>query len=380
MPLRKNQPFILPLVIPSLETVDWHSFLARAPLPATSPSTVSSLIGHPILITGAGGSIGSALVLRLASAGARTILLESSESSLYDLQQQCTGTIPSLSTTFYLGNVADRPLLDEILAIHRPRLVFHAAAFKHVPLIEEQPFAAIANNIFATQILTAAASAHSARVILLSTDKAVAPASMMGVTKRVAEHVVRTSAGVVLRLGNVLASRGSVVEVFARQIAAGLPLTVTDPAARRYFVTIPEAVDLLLAAAAEPQPSLLFVPQLAAPHFIADLARFLAHALAPGRELPIEFTRLRAGDKETEQLWSANEIPQPTSANALVAIDSPLIARDQLRILLGVLHSALEVRDLSAALSVLRSLVPEYTPGSTVLAGLRAPSQQISHE
>ncbi len=279
---------------------------------------------------------------------------------------------------FYLGNVADRALLDEIFAIHRPRVVFHTAAFKHVPLIEEQPLAAIANNIFATETLITAARAHSARVILLSTDKAVAPASIMGTTKRVAERLVLDSGGTVLRLGNVLASRGSVTEVFARQIAAGLPLTVTDPAARRYFLTITEAVDLLLTAAAEPRSPALLAPQLPAPHFIADLARFMAHSLAPNREVALEFTRLRAGDKESEQFWSTNETPHSANANGLIYIDSPLIARDQLQSLLAILREAVQARDLSAVIPALRVLVPDYTPSDAVhtpihraLAGFR---------
>ncbi len=142
--------------------------------------------------------------------------------------------------------MGDQGLLEHIFAAHAPRIVFHAAAFKHVPLIEEQPFAAIANNIFATATLTCAAAAHHARVILLSTDKAVQPASFMGATKRVAEHIVRSAGGTVFRLGNVLGSSDSVSEIFAQQIARGGPITVTDPAARRYFLTLEEAVNLLL--------------------------------------------------------------------------------------------------------------------------------------
>ncbi|MGA8742266.1 MAG: polysaccharide biosynthesis protein [Terracidiphilus sp.] len=362
----------------SCETIDWRNFLDRPPLPAPSPVVVSSLVERPILITGAGGSIGSALALRLAFAGARTILLESSESGLYDLQQDFATAGVTDNSAFYLGNVADRALIEEILSIHEPRLVFHTAAFKHVPLIEGQPLAAIANNIFATETLITATLAHSARVILLSTDKAVNPASMMGATKRVAEQLVLTAGGTVLRLGNVLASSGSVTEVFAREIAAGFPLTVTDPAARRFFLTIAEAVDLLLAAAAEPRSPALLAPQLPAPHFIADLARFMAYSLPPNREVTIEFTRLRAGDKEFEQFWSANETPHPANANGLVYIDSPLVARDQLQSLLAILREAVQARDLSAVIPALRVLVPGYTPSDAVhtpihraLAGFR---------
>ncbi len=353
-------------MIPSFETIDWHRFLARPALPAPSPETISSLIQQPILITGAGGSIGSALGLRLASHGGRVILLESSENNLYDLQREFADLALSPRAAFYLGSVAEPFLLDELFSLHCPRLVFHAAAYKHVPIIEDQPLAAIANNIFATEDMIAAAVANHARVVLLSTDKAVAPASMMGATKRIAEQIVLTSGGTALRLGNILASRGSVTEVFARQIAAGLPLTVTDPAARRYFLTIAEAVNLLLAASAEQSPTLL-APQLPAPHFIADLARFTARSLTPNHDASIEFTCLRAGDKETEQLWSESEAPHPAGANGLIRIDSPSIARGQLQTLLATLRDAVRLRDLSAALEVLRVLAPDYTPSSTVL-------------
>ena len=362
----------------SLETLQWHAFLGRPVLPSATPAAVSSLTQHPVLITGAGGSIGSALARRLARAGAHTILLEASENSLYDLQEDLTAVTDNAN--FYLGNVGDRNLVDEILALHRPGLVFHAAAHKHVPLIEEQPLAAIANNVFATETLVASACAHKTRVVLVSTDKAVTPASMMGATKRVAEQIVLDSGGTVLRLGNVLASRGSVTESFARQIASGLPLTVTDPAARRYFLTIAEAVELLLSAASEPQTPALLAPLLLQPHFIADLARFMACSLAPDRESAIEFTHLRPGDKESEKLWSDSETPYPASANALVYLRSSSPARSQLQGSLTSLHHAVESRDLSAALTVLCTLLPDYTPSHALLAYRSTAVLQVSDE
>ncbi|MGA9588159.1 MAG: polysaccharide biosynthesis protein [Terracidiphilus sp.] len=365
---------------PIVGSLDWYGFLARPHLPAPSPDTISSLIHHPILITGAGGSIGSALALRLAANGAHIILLESSENSLYEFQRDFASLPQSQHLSFYLGSVADRSLLDEIFSIHHPRFVFHAAAFKHVPLIEEQPLAAIANNIFGTQSLVDAAFGGHARVILLSTDKAVAPASIMGATKRVAEYVVLIAGGTVLRLGNVLASRGSVTEVFARQIAAGIPLTVTDPAARRYFLTIGEAVDLLLSSSGESRGPALMAPQLPASHYIADLARFMTRSLAPTREATIEFTHLRAGDKECEELWSAGETPYPANANGLIPLDSPSIAPRQFQTLLGALSNAVQSRDLAAALTVLRVLVPDYTPSNAVLTQSSTAPSQVSNE
>jgi FlaA1/EpsC-like NDP-sugar epimerase len=367
-------------VIPSLDFNDWHGFLARPMLPSPAPEVISSFIKQPILITGAAGSIGAALALRLADEGASLILLESSENSLYELERDFANLPRSPRATFYLGSIGDRSLLGEIFSLHHPRLVFHAAAYKHVPLLEDQPLAAIANNIFATENLVAAVAANHARIVFLSTDKAVAPASLMGATKRVAEQIVLGSNGAVLRLGNVLASRGSVTEVFARQIAAGLPLTVTDPIARRYFLTIAEAVNLLIFAATDPQTPALLAPQLPAPHFIADLARFMVQRLAPAHQAFIEFTHPRAGDKETEQLWSDNETPHPANAIGLVSLDSPSIPPAQLQSALATLHSALKVRDLSAALASLRVLVPDYTPSSTVLALRSTAAPQVSNE
>ena len=243
--------FILACVIPSLEALDWHEFLARPPLPSPTNEVLNAIEGQPILITGAGGSIGSALAMRLAEFATSLILLEASETHLFALQNQFAESAAAAAPVTVLGSIDDSSLLDEIFFVHAPRLLFHAAAFKHVPLMEEQPLAAIANNIFGTATLCEAASRHNARIVLLSTDKAVEPASVMGATKRVAERIVLAAGGTVLRLGNVLASRDSVAESFARQIAAGGPLAVTDPAARRYFLTLEEAVSLLIFASAE---------------------------------------------------------------------------------------------------------------------------------
>jgi FlaA1/EpsC-like NDP-sugar epimerase len=355
-------------VIPSLEALDWNGFLARPQLPSAPPQALENLCRQPILITGAGGSIGSALALRLAPQAQRLVLLESSESHLFALQRQWSESAASPSATFVLGDIADTALLDEIFSLHAPRLVFHAAAFKHVPLMEEQPLAAIANNIYGTLSLVTAASAHRARVVLLSTDKAVEPASVMGATKRVAEQIALAAGGTVLRLGNVLASRDSVAELFANQIAAFAPLSITDPAARRYFLTLGEAVELLLSAAAEPDPPVLLAPDLPTPQFIADLARFMARNLAPGRELPIHFTRPRAGDKESEQLWASNEKAGPAKMNGLRRIDSPLLDAGPLRGMLANLRTALDAREIPAALDCLCALVPDYSPSRTVLA------------
>ncbi|MGD0800736.1 MAG: polysaccharide biosynthesis protein [Terracidiphilus sp.] len=360
-------------VLPSLQNLDWCGFLARPKLPQPPPLALDALRGQPILITGAGGSIGSALALRLgALMPSRMILLEASESNLYALERDWAAAFSSNSNaasrmTTVLGSVADEALLKEIFAMYAPSIVFHAAAFKHVPLLEQQPLAAIENNIFATEMLTRMASAHGARVVLLSTDKAVQPASVMGATKRVAEQIVLSSGGTVLRLGNVLASRDSVAEVFTRQIVQGGPITVTDPEARRYFLTLDEAVNLLLSAALL-DPSALFAPVLSVTHNIADLARFLADKFAPNRRIAIQLTGLRPGDKETEILWPAGDRTMAANLDGLVLVEASLPNEVQLDVGLVALRSALDARDLDSALDHLRALVPDYTPSQAVLA------------
>jgi FlaA1/EpsC-like NDP-sugar epimerase len=367
-------------VIPSLNAIRWHEFLARPRLPSAGPEILDGLRDLKILITGAGGSIASALALRLASLGAQLILLESSESNLFALRRDFELHGCAADLTFILGSVADSSLLDEIFSVDAPRLVFHAAAFKQVPLLEEQPFAAISNNVFGTADLTATAPAHRARVVLLSTDKAVEPASVMGTTKRIAEHIVLNVGGTVLRLGNVLASRDCVAEVFAQQIRVGGPVTVTHPDARRYFLTIEEAVDLLLLAATEQRRPALLAPDIQAPQFIADLAQFMARTLAPGRDVSIVFTCPRAGDKESERLWSSTETASSAATRGLCLIESRALDPRALEQMLGALRAALEARDLAAALDLLRALVPDYTPSATVRDLAAAASTKVPHE
>jgi FlaA1/EpsC-like NDP-sugar epimerase len=283
-----------------------------------------------------------------------------------------------------LGNAADVALVEHIFAAHRPRIVFHAAAYKHVPLMEEQPLAAIANNIFATETLAMAAAANGTRIVLLSTDKAVEPVSVMGATKRVAEQIVLASGGTVLRLGNVLASRDSVVDLFARQIAQDGPITVTDPAARRFFLTLDEAVNLLLIAAALPEPPALLAPVLPAPHYISDLAHFMARELAPDREIEIDFTAPRPGDKITELLWSSTDRTKPVlsgasaEASALVSIQASQLPPAQLASGLENLRESLHARNLAAALVHLTFLVPDYTPSHAVLELSRQRGSRVS--
>ncbi|HEY2861118.1 MAG TPA: polysaccharide biosynthesis protein [Terracidiphilus sp.] len=349
-------------MIKLLNSIDWRSFLARPRLPSPALGALDALYQQPILVTGAGGTIGSALALRLGNLGPSALpLLDSSESRLYDLQESWRSEGIPGSMKPIVGNITDRTLLDEVFTVHAPRIVFHTAALKHVALMEEQPLAAIATNVFGTLNVTRAAAAAGARVVLLSTDKAVEPASVMGATKRLGELIALAAGGTVLRLGNVLGSRGSVTETFARQIVTGRPLTISDPAARRYFLTLDEAVNLLLIAAAEHSPALL-VPEIPSPSYITDLAHFMAEAHAPGKDIQIDFISPRPGEKDPDHFWSATETPRPADQPGLLSVQYPAIDELGLESSLTALRLACDARDHQAALVHLRTLVPDYHP------------------
>lgn len=365
-------------MIPALQHIDWHGFLQRAPLPQATAEDIAALRRTPILITGAGGSIGAGIALRLAQAGVELILLEASEPTLHDLHCSLTTISASAQQSFYLGNAADRDLLAEIFLRHTPAIVIHTAAFKHVPILEDQPLAAIANNVFGTRAVTEVAADHRARVVLLSTDKAVAPRSVMGATKSAAEKIVLASDGIVVRLANVLGSRGSVSEVFADQIATRRALTVTDPAAERYFLTLEEAVDLLIAAAASPDRPSIVVPLLTKAHRIAELAEFMTNTLAPGSDLPVKFTGMRPGEKLSERLWADDEDAIEDRARGILRIAPKVCSHRSLEARLQSLKESLEARDITSALHSLRHLVPAYEPGAAVLA-LTSPAAVV-HE
>jgi FlaA1/EpsC-like NDP-sugar epimerase len=356
-------------VIAPLRRIDWRRFLDRPPLPSPSLETLESYRGMKILITGAGGSIGSSLGLRLARLPlASLILLDSNESHLMQLQEAWMelGKRTKVAAEFVLADAGDTIALEHLFEAHRPDIVFHAAAYKHVPLLEQQPFAAIASNIFVTETVAASAARHRAHLVLLSTDKAVHPVSILGATKRASEEIVLRNHGSVLRLGNVLASSGSVTEIFASQIKRGGPLTVTDPAARRYCLTMDEAVDLLLIASQAGCATVL-APDFPSDQSIAELARFMARSLAPDCETAIQFCGLRPGDKLTERLWDDWESASPAN-DGFLSISSDRRDPAEIEEGLAALRSALRELDLSAALALLRCLVPGFTPSQAVQA------------
>ena len=362
--------------------------------------------GEVILVTGAGGSIGSALAREFCvgvqhccapawqdvsrasvlsegralsqDAQIRTVvLLDHSEQNLYEIHSglssaKAIATVPPQIIPI-LGDINDASLMEDLFEKFRPTQIFHAAAFKHVPLMEENPIAVIRNNILGTWTLATFAAKYRARnLTMISTDKAANPSSIMGAAKHVAEQILTrldTSATRMrsIRLGNVLGSTGSVVPLFQRQIQSGGPVTVTHPEASRYFISLEEATNLILAAAALDDSATLLVPDLPAPIKILDLAKKLIAEAQPSaasapKQIEILFTGLRPGDKLHEDLLSSSESAEPTTHPKLRRITGPLPTANSLGSAITLISEKVQSRDLPALLDAIRSLVPEYQP------------------
>ncbi len=313
-----------------LRDVQIEDLLRREPV-RTDPEQVAALIrGRRVLVTGAGGSIGSELCRQIIRCEpAELIILGHGENSIFDIHNELSsGISQSRAITHHtsrvtpvIADIRDADRLAAVFAAHRPEIVFHAAAHKHVPLMEDNVEDAVTNNVLGTRrLVEASIAADVDHFVLVSTDKAVNPSSVMGATKRVAELIVQEAAlrtarvFVAVRFGNVLGSRGSVVPFFQKQIAAGGPVTVTDPEMRRYFMTIPEAVQLVLQAAALGSGGEIFVLDMGEPVRIADLARDLIRltGLEPDRDIEIRYTGLRPGEKLFEELFGADEAYRQT--------------------------------------------------------------------
>lgn len=328
-----------------------------------------------ILITGAGGSIGSALAHTIAACHpAQIVLLESSEQALYQVDRQLAAPHTSV-----LADICDKFALEETFQRHYPQIVFHAAAFKHVPLMELHPFAAMQNNAVGTFTLVETALRHrAAQIILVSTDKAADPAGMMGASKRIAELVglaLSTPATRIkaVRLCNVYSSQGSVVPLFQEQIAQGRPVTVTHAEATRYFITLEQAAALLLLALSEEFPSAILVPNLNTPVRIEQIARSLIEQ--SGSVGQIVYTGLRPGEKLQEQLLSSSESYVSRERGPLNPIQSDGIATAEARRTIDELKQTIRERDLNRLLQVVTALIPTYRPSETLQqapAGCRA--------
>jgi len=355
---------------------NWESLLRRPCLEAGESPQNTTDSGRTILLTGAGGCIGAALAKVIITSNPRlVILLDHSELNLHQIQTELAAIAGRVPPIAILGDVCDGALLTDIFATYRPEIIYHAAAFKHVPLMETNPIAAVRNNSMGTGLLAELAVKYEATsLLLISTDKAVNPHSVMGASKRVAELVLLRWTGPrtqmkVVRLGNVLGSPGSVVPLFLQQISRGGPVTVTHPDISRYFLTLSEAVELVLAAASLEGGGSIFIPGLGCPVKILDLATHLIRTAGfePEKDIPIVFTGLRAGDKMVEELASAHESPEPTSDGRLHRASSLKMSPDGFDAAMRELAVSVCQRDVASLLEALCRMVPEYRPSDTVL-------------
>lgn len=332
----------------TLREISLEELLSRPPV-RLDPAPVRALVaGRRVLVTGAGGSIGSELCRQIAASGcAQLTLLDASEANLFHIDREIGEAWPRLARREVLCDVRDAARVDRVFASERPEIVFHAAALKHVTMVENHPCEGVRTNVMGTRnVATAAKAFGAAHMALVSTDKAVAPSSVMGATKRVAEAIARQHGSShetrvsIVRFGNVLGSAGSVVPVFQHQIARGGPITLTDAAVERFFMTIPEAVQLVLRAVAlsatspEPPAGVLTL-EMGEPVKIIDLARRMIElqGLVPERDIEIRITGLRPGEKLTEVLVDANEAARPKAPGVIEAaplIPPPLIDADVL--------------------------------------------------
>jgi FlaA1/EpsC-like NDP-sugar epimerase len=327
-----------------------------------------------VLLTGAGGSIGSALALAILRQKPQSIvLLDHSEGNLHQLDTELAGLDEPSSFCLQLGDVCDETLLAEIFEEKRTEIVLHAAAYKHVPLMESHVIAAIRNNALGSHLLAKMAAAYGVRaMVMVSTDKAVEPRSVMGVSKRVAElSLLRWSNAQtmmrVVRLGNVLGSHGSVVPEFSRQIAVGGPVTVTHPDAERFFFRMEETVELITSVTALDGESGIYIPEARKPMRILDLAQQMIGQAANGSHIPIRISGLRPGDKLAEAFFSGDERISEKVAGNLLRVVSPQPPPRVLDAAMESLRRCVEERDVARAPEVLCHLVPDYRPSQTAL-------------
>ena len=360
------------IAISSVRQVQLEDLLGRDPVQLDSQGLSSWLADKVVVVTGAGGSIGSELVRQIASFKPRLLVLfELSEFALYQLELEFVQTFPNLRLACVIGDVKDAELLGRTFAAHRPSVVFHAAAYKHVPLMEgENAWQAVCNNVLGSKTVAEVAQRYGVdKVVLISTDKAVNPTNVMGATKRLAERVLcglqqRGGARfVTVRFGNVLGSNGSVIPKFREQIARGGPVTVTHPDIIRYFMLIPEAAQLVLQAGLMGQGGEIFVLEMGEPIRIADLARDMIRlsGFADG-EIAIEFTGLRPGEKLYEELLTDSECTLPTPHPKLrvaQAEDAPAIDWQEN---LGRWMNGTAPASSNEIKRQLRDFVPEYSP------------------
>lgn len=354
-----------------LREVEIEDLLGREPVKTKLDEILGYVSGKIILVTGGGGSIGSELCRQIAAhCPKQLIIVDIYENNAYEIQQELRRKYPELNLAVLIASVRNTNRMDQIFAAYRPDIVYHAAAHKHVPLMEDSPNEAVKNNVLGTwKVVQAADKWKVRRFVMISTDKAVNPTNIMGATKRICEMIIQTynnhsdTEFVAVRFGNVLGSNGSVIPLFKKQIAEGGPITVTDPDIIRYFMTIPEAVSLVLQAGAYAKGGEIFVLDMGEPVKILDLARNLIKlsGYKVGEDIEIRFTGLRPGEKLYEEMLMAEEGMQET-ANKMIHIGQPIqIEEDKFLEQLKELKEYVEQEPDDIREYIMR-IVPTYIP------------------
>jgi FlaA1/EpsC-like NDP-sugar epimerase len=363
--------------IDQIRQVRLEDLLGRAPVRLDLANIQKKLLGESVLITGAGGSIGSELTRQVCQfRPGKVVLLERSENDLFRLCGELRRNFPTVSHIPVVGDILDVGLLREVFSAHRPHSVFHAAAYKHVPMMEMNCFQAVTNNIFGTYNVALVARQFEVKdFVMISTDKAVKPTNIMGVTKRIAELIIlglqhQRTRFVAVRFGNVLGSNGSVLPTFEDQIRNGGPVTVTHPDAKRYFMLIPEAVQLVLQASTMGRGGEIFILDMGEDVKIDDLARKLIQlaGFEPGKEIKIVYTGLRPGEKLVEELRLQAEGLAPTAHEKIRVLQGGKVDFLEVRGWLDELSTLVESRNVHGLVKTLISLVPEYSPSEEILA------------
>ena len=359
----------------SLREVEIQDLLRREPVETDLAAVAELATAETVLITGAGGSIGSELCRQIARlAPSRMVLLGHGENSIFDALHELRGSFPDVQMMPVIADVRDRKRVAAIFRAYKPHAVFHAAAHKHVPLMEDNVIEAITNNVFGTlNVVDAALEAGCEHFVFISTDKAVRPTSVMGATKRVAELIVQRAASkhdrnfVSVRFGNVLGSRGSVVPTFLRQIRAGGPVTVTHPEMQRYFMTIPEAVQLVLQAGALGRGGEVFLLDMGEPIRIVDIATDLIRlsGLTVGTDIEIKFSGMRPGEKLYEEMFFSAENVLATDHPKVLRARNGILPENIMRRIEALVGAAESEHPDDELKQLLRNLVPDFHPHPT---------------
>jgi FlaA1/EpsC-like NDP-sugar epimerase len=365
--------------VSSLKKIDINSLLGRAVISVENPKLAAHFLNKTVLVTGAAGSIGSGLAAALLQQKVgKLILLDQAESALFDLEQRFQKTDTTVQIEYVIGDICDEQRMKRLFALYEPQIVFHAAAYKHVPLMEANPAEAIRNNIGGTKRIAELAARFKAdQFIMISTDKAVNPTNVMGASKRIAEMLVtelnaaHPTAYITTRFGNVLGSNGSVIPIFEKQIAEGGPITLTDEHITRFFMTIPEACQLVLEAATMGNGGEIFVFDMGAPVKILDLAKKMIQlsGLRPYTDIDIKITGLRPGEKRYEEVLANAENTIPTyHPQILIAKTRPIDAAQNDRI--EQLLTTASSQENEGSVSIMKQLVPEYISNNSLFQKL----------